>query len=83
MESGPSGGGDFCWFDVDLCELRGADCGTFPAADGARPALRRGPLHEAHHPRGAVAQRLRSKGGGGQSSDGASARDLTSARLFR
>lgn len=68
MESGvrqwrpPGGGGDFCWFDADLCELRGADCGTFPAADGARPALRRGPLHEAHHPRGAVAQRIRSKG---------------------
>lgn len=55
--------------------------GTFPTADGARPPLRRGPLHEAHHPRGAVAQRLRSKEGR-ESSDGTCVPDLTSAVLL-
>lgn len=39
-------------------ELIGTVC---PGADGARPALRRGSLHETHHPGRAVAQRLRGK----------------------
>lgn len=64
-------GGGLCWFHVGLI-------GPFPAADGARAPLRRGPLHEAHHPRGAVAQRIRSKEGRG-SSDGTRAPHLTSA----